>query len=311
MLKYQSSVQLNALIAQLQKKIAVEKIFLLGVTAADLPVNSIFHPYDHEDAPATGYFLLVLTRASEKRSGDTVQDILEQTRFAQHVHVMVYPEKLFRQWLDEGQSFAVKVAEQAPLLANAAQTIVRAPLYYTDSDWQNRRNQLIDLGYHRSKSFLAGARIFIRRKEYSLATFLLHQATEHACIAFILQFTGLKTSTHNLDKLLRYTMMISNEVIDHFPRKSRQDRELFRLLQKSYIHSRYKDDFIITADQSELLLRRISRMLECLLPSKDTGIVSEDEVMYCPDIFCIEQWIQQFSSNFNEWLPVETEAILL
>ena len=128
MLKYQSSSQLKALIAQLQKKIAVDRIFLLGVTAADLPVNSIFHPYDHEEAPATGYFLLVLTRASEKRSVDTVQDILEQTRFPQRVHTLVYPARLFLQWLEEGQSFAVKVVEQAPLLLNAALTVVRPPL---------------------------------------------------------------------------------------------------------------------------------------------------------------------------------------
>lgn len=300
MLKYQSSPQLNSLVVQLSKKIAVDKIFLLGVTTADLPVNSIFHPYDHEEAQASGYFLLVLTLPSEKRCSDTVQDILEQTRFAERIHTLVYPSHLFHHWLGEGQPFAVKVAEQAPLLFNLSSTPVRPPLYFTDSDWLHRRTALIKQGYHRSEMFLAGAKIFVGKEEYNLAAFLLHQATEHACITFILQFTGLKTCTHNLDKLLRYTTLISNQVSDHFPRKTRQDRELFRLLQKAYVHSRYKSDYMLSPEQAALLLQRISQLFECLTPGKEAGMVSEEQVPYCSDMLDIEQWAQQFCNRYYQ-----------
>ncbi|NML19733.1 HEPN domain-containing protein [Pseudoflavitalea sp. G-6-1-2] len=300
MLKYQSSGQLNGLVAQLRKKIAVDKIFLLGVTAADLPVNSIFHPYDHEEAQSNGYFLLVLTQPSEKRCGDTVQDILEQTRFTERIHTLVYPSRLFQQWLGEGQSFAVRVAEQAPLLFNLSSMPVRPPVYFSDSDWRHRSAQLVEQGYHRSKMFLTGAKIFEAKKEYSLAAFLMHQATEHACITFILQFTGLKTSTHNLDKLLRYTTLISNQVSDHFPRQTRQDRELFRLLQKAYVHSRYKSDYMLAPEQAAILLQRISEMFDCLAPEKKAGIVSEEQVPYSSYLFNIEQWAQRVYSSFHK-----------
>ncbi|MBO9635812.1 MAG: HEPN domain-containing protein [Chitinophagaceae bacterium] len=281
MLQYQPTASLQELVTSLHQAVAIDKIFLLGVSAEGYPVNSIFRPTDHGNEPGAGYFLLLLTRPGEHRSDDVIQDMLEQrNRFRIPVHLMVYPVKMFYQWLQSGQFFALKVAEQAPILYNSGVThLPEAGIAFRKVAYLKQQEQSM-LGFSRSAAFLRGARYFISKKEYSLAAFLLHQAAEHACLSFILQYTGLRTGTHNIDKLLRYSMLIDDILMKVFPRRFEEEVELFRLLQKAYIHSRYKEDYNITEDEIFLLAGKVTKLCRLCNPDQEESIsVVEEEAV--------------------------------
>ncbi|MGN6420332.1 MAG: HEPN domain-containing protein [Pseudobacter sp.] len=281
MFQYQPTRALEELVHGLHQSVAVDKIFLLGVMAEGRAVNSIFNPTDHRGMPAAAYFMLLLTRPGEKRTEDSIQDMLEQrSRYHLPVHLIVYPVGSFYQWLTEGQSFAVRVIEWAPLLYDARITQIPPPGFCFREDHLFRQKQQAFRGYKRSGEFLAGAELYALRHEFNLAAFLLHQAAEHACLSYMLQHTGLRTGTHNIDKLLRYSTMVSNQVSHFFPRNTEADIELFRLLQKAYIHARYKDDYTISSLQVNVLIRRMKKLLLRLCPeATEGGLQVEEETL--------------------------------
>src|SRR3546814_15470403 len=73
-------------------------------------------------------------------------------------------------------------------------------------------------------------------------------------------FAGLHTSTHNLNKLLRYTRLFSMEPSAVFPRNTPEEMHLFDLLFKGYSDARYRQNYQIDADELEILLRRVHRL---------------------------------------------------
>jgi len=73
---------------------------------------------------------------------------------------------------------------------------------------------------------------------------------------------GYKPTTHNLDKLRRYTNRFALELALIFPRDTTEEDDLFRLLASGYVDARYKEEFIITEEEVAVLIERVRRLLE-------------------------------------------------
>src|SRR3546814_323061 len=117
-----------------------------------------------------------------------------------------------------------------------------------------------DILYCDASKFLAGAEFYAGNGDLRHSVFMLHQATERVCSAMIRVFAGLHTSTHNLNKLLRYTRLFSMEPSAVFPRNTPEEMHLFDLLFKGYSDARYRQNYQIDADELEILLRRVHRL---------------------------------------------------
>src|ERR1044071_9839637 len=114
-----------------------------------------------------------------------------------------------------------------------------------------------DKWYTSGVDFLEGSLFYIQRKKYKIAAFMLHQAAERTYNAIILVFTGYKPRTHNLDKLKRYSKRFSVVLEGIFPCNSQEETHLFDLLKRGYIDARYKDDYVITEEELEILIDRV------------------------------------------------------
>jgi hypothetical protein len=57
---------------------------------------------------------------------------------------------------------------------------------------------------------------------------------------------------------------LSPEICTPFPSDTQEEIILFQLLQKAYIHARYKDNFTICRQQCEALISRVASVLEIL-----------------------------------------------
>ncbi len=118
--------------------------------------------------------------------------------------------------------------------------------------------------YTKAVAFLAGARSFLAQDEYALSAFMLHQSMESALKALLAPAMKHCFKTHSLHKLLGMVRYVSPETGKPFPRDTEEEIILFQLLQKAYIHARYKNNFTIDRAQCEALITRVASVLDML-----------------------------------------------
>lgn len=91
---------------------------------------------------------------------------------------------------------------------------------------------------------------------------MLHQSVEHGLNALLVPLLQFRLQTHNLHKLMRFVRRFSLEIFNLFPRDTINETNLFQLLQKAYIHARYKDSFQVSEQEVEALLERVKQLLQ-------------------------------------------------
>lgn len=100
---------------------------------------------------------------------------------------------------------------------------------------------------------------------------MLHQATEHTCIAVIKACIDYRASTHNLSKLLALTENFTPYPSWVFPQISEDEIALFKLLLCAYSDVRYCENFSMPMEKAKILRQRIKdlqRIAEALYYDK-------------------------------------------
>lgn len=214
--------------------------------------------------PGVGaYDLLVVTREGDRRSDYELQDILEnRCRDEVPVTILVHDIGYLNKRIAEGHYFFSTIRREAILLYDAGRTRLSEAGLPDFARVRAIAQQDFERWRRQARAFFRSAEFNLREKEWNIATFLLHQAAEHMYQAILLAFTGYKPTTHNLDKLRRYTNRFSIELALLFPRDNEEEDRLFRLLLAGYVDARYKEDFTITGMQAGILVTRVGRLLE-------------------------------------------------
>ncbi|MDJ0766539.1 MAG: HEPN domain-containing protein [Myxococcota bacterium] len=99
-----------------------------------------------------------------------------------------------------------------------------------------------------------------KRRSYKKAAFELHQATEHAYHAVQLVFTGYKVKAHDIENLGKTAASFENEFLKIFPRKTKEEDRLFKLLRTAYIEARYDEKYRITRKELDYLAGRVKKL---------------------------------------------------
>ncbi len=111
------------------------------------------------------------------------------------------------------------------------------------------------------QEFLAGGEIFRLRKQHAMAAFMLHQSAEHGLRTLMKITTGLKTNSHNLDRLVRYCSMAVHGLAEVFNKEQQRRPNLFMKLQAAYIDARYKD-YNITGEKLLQMEQQLRAFIE-------------------------------------------------
>ena len=228
-----------------------EKIFLCGGLVPTLP--PLLAAFD----------LLIITRDGERRSDYELQDIIEsRCREVAAVTALVHDIAYVNKKLEERQYFFSTVLREGTLLFDTRRT----PLAEAGvPDWEEVRimaEKDFDRWAGQARDFFDSAEFIRGKRSWNTAAFFLHQAAEQCYQAILLAFMGYKPTTHNLDKLRRYTNRFSVELALLFPLDNEEEEDLFRLLSAGYVSARYKEEFIITEREVGLLIERIRRLLD-------------------------------------------------
>jgi HEPN domain-containing protein len=237
-----------------------EKIILFGMygRAGDPGLIGFSLP-----ATLAAFDLLIVTREGERRSDYELQDIIEsRCREVAAVTALVHDIAYVNKRVQERQYFFSTVLREGSLLYDARRTPLAEAFMPNWGEVRNMAEKDFDRWARQAKDFFHSAEFIKGRSGWNTATFLLHQAAEQCYQAILLAFTGYKPTTHNLDKLRRYTNRFSVELALLFPLDNEEEEDLFRLLSSGYVSARYKEEFIITGKEVGILTERIRRLLD-------------------------------------------------
>ncbi len=244
------------IVKMIQEAVAVEKIYMLGSTLMQQRTESVFMTDAPSRRNAGHYWLMVLIDKDCGHSDSYVQDKIENT--CQHfipVTVIVLDTTQFNNWLKEGHRFACTVIKIAVLLHDNTNIPLVIPNITNVDD--KKAESYHTQGINKVNEFMAGADFYRIRKQNKMTAFMLHQAAEHALHAILKKATGFHVNTHNIDKLIRYCSMVNYKIDTIFPREGETNKRLLSLLQKSYIDTRYKEDFTIGTNDLLILTEKI------------------------------------------------------
>jgi uncharacterized protein len=236
-------------------------IFLLGTKTTGCESRSIFVPQPIQYSATTGYFFVVL-----KQPGDTTPNDLAQEKAERHksdctsITTFVFAMEQFADWLQHAQPFATRIGHEGLLCYNAGKSTLPAPTAYDPHAMQERI--LTDCRFYHGQAgaFMVAAELYLLRQQYPLALFNIHQAAEQCYMAVIQSYTGLRAGTHNMDKLYRYSAWFHASLAALFPRNSERERQLFAVLQRAYIETRYKKDYVVQPAEVTTLYERIEKL---------------------------------------------------
>jgi HEPN domain-containing protein len=252
--------QLEAAVKVIVHSIRPEKIILFGVQS--IPGDAAL--FAQMLPPALAPFdLLVVTGHQERRSDYELQDVLEnRCRDVAPVTTIIHDIDYVNRQIGARQYFFSMIGMEGILLYDAGTVALEEA---TPPDFEEVRSTAekdFERWAGQANAFFNSARFNLQQKEWKTAIFLLHQAAEQIYQAILLVFTGYKPTTHNLDKLRRYTNRFSIELVSLFPRDCQSEEYLFRLLLSGYVDARYKDHYMVAEEEVVELADRVGQLLD-------------------------------------------------
>lgn len=205
----------------------------------------------------THYDILIITRSGERCKDHEVFDKVNQlNNEAIRFIPVVHPLKAVQEAIQKDSRFFTTVCRKGVLVYGEAMPEVGfesvEACQRDQSHWKHH--------FGLAKQFLCGAEHYISNAQPSLSVFMLHQATEHACIAIIHACLGYRSATHSLSRLLALTENISPELSGLFPRHTESEKELFSLLAHAYSDVRYRQTFAISLEDAKTLFERVKEL---------------------------------------------------
>lgn len=126
---------------------------------------------------------------------------------------------------------------------------------------QNRKEDAYDVqGMNNANEFTAGAELYRLGNQNKMAAIMFHRAAEHTLNMFLKKATGLHVNTLNINKLVGYCTMMNYKIGAIFRKEGERNRKSIALLPKSYIDTRYREDFAVSSKELALLTDKIKEL---------------------------------------------------
>ncbi|HRQ51293.1 MAG TPA: HEPN domain-containing protein, partial [Agriterribacter sp.] len=250
----------HTVVDSIVKAAAPESIFLLGLKTQHIKAESIFNGSAGSPASIADTWLLVLLDSFGNKSRKEWQDKIEtHCSTVVPASTIVVEAFIFKEWLMHSDRFATHVLQQAECIYSIADMPYNEFINVDPADTGGTES-VLSTGMNKAREFLAGAELYLVRKQYNLSAFMLHQAAEQSLLALLLAVTGFYVNTHNVERLLRYGSFLADALTTLFQFHREEDKRLIRLLQKAYIDTRYGKDYSI--HYSDLLL--LTEKVRCI-----------------------------------------------
>jgi len=162
--------------------------------------------------------------------------------------------------LKKGQYFFSDIRKEGILLYDSGEFQLEETKELPLKDRKQIAKKNYEQWFKRGTEFLIECKYPLKRGNYPLSTFLLHQATESFYNAILLVFSGYKPKLHDILELAKRTRNYHYDLFKIFPYSTPEQVECFKLLRKAYIEARYDENYKISKEQLLYLISRVKKL---------------------------------------------------
>lgn len=245
------------------------KIVLFGSHTSDKWVED-----EYEEKGATYSYisdydiLVILSEGDKEREHEIASKIENKTlKYKNDVSPIVHSIAYVNQGLESGQYFFRDIVKEGIVLFDDHKFQFAACKPLT-------KEQQKDLALRHFNKWIKSGSRFLKitknsfndalKKEEPLneVIFNLNQATEKFYGGLLLVYTGYKPKTHKLKVYRKYSKHISVKLnhLFKYPNGNVEEYRLFDILNKSYLDSRYQDDYFISKEDLENLIIKVEKL---------------------------------------------------
>jgi HEPN domain-containing protein len=224
-------------------------------------VQMIVHLGTHP-VPFT-FFLLILIDDQEKTPEHEVSNKIEDhCQYLGKVHAIVHKANSAKEGLNMGRRFWATAMEKGIVVYQTPDLILPTLEPITKEVVLERAKFNWGRWGGQGKAFLKGAEFYRAEGNFRLAAFMLHQAVESTLKAIIQAIIGYRVQIHNLSRLLRLSLLFTDELKNVFELDTTDGAQIFAFLQNAYSQSRYNSTFDPDAGSTEILAGRVGRFCD-------------------------------------------------
>lgn len=249
-------------VATITKIVQADTIFVLGKKVNT--AQNIFTTECAASARTSAFWLLILITGDDKRLKMYQDEIVQKCSLGTAVSCVVMQTSTFVRWLNEKDPFALTVLLNAPFIYNTNPELEEWKMEAVVAIIPDTDKKAFQKCFNLCNEYLAGAELFTVRKQYRLALFMYHLATELLLTALIKSQTGLELHIHNINYLTQYLCFLTPGIAEDFWGVSQKEQEAFHLLQKSYCSARYDADFSVNYTHLEIVQKKIIMVMAAL-----------------------------------------------
>lgn len=216
---------------------------LVALILKELPSVRMITYLGSYQAPFTFYLLILVDDAEKMPEHSIVNKIEDNCRQLVAVYALVHKVQSAAKGLKKGGRFWTAALEKGICLYKADSLVLPEPLEIDGEEIHLSMIEHWERWGKMGRDFFGGARYYIEKENYKLGIFMLHQAAECTLIGLIKVIFGYRQSVHSLTKLLKLTLLFTDELMDIFEFHDKHWAQVFSLLANAYGDARYKEDF--------------------------------------------------------------------
>jgi uncharacterized protein len=260
--------QLNQ-VAQLVQKIAStihpEKILCYGYRTSIYQDWSCFkEDTGHTETIKVTFDLLVITNSDNKLADHEILQKVDQLADTLDCEVTAVSQSLesVNELIAKNSRFLTTIYNKAVLVYDAGNNpLIVHPAAPSFEETMRKMETTWNKCFSVAERFYKTACFCMDNGWNEKALFDLHQATQHTCMALLRVYTGYRSTTHNLSRLLALIDNFSFVPSTIFPCITEEETALFNTLNRAYSDARYKEDYSIPTEIAQLLKKRVHQLL--------------------------------------------------
>lgn len=163
----------------------------------------------------------------------------------------------FKKSVNRGKYFFVDIVNEGIMLYSSGRVPFPEVKKLSNDERKHYAQKDFDNWFESANEFYRHFGYAMNDKSYKMAAFNLHQAAERFYTATELTFTGYRPKLHDLEKLDRRAQALDSEFKNVFPKNTQKEKDLFDLLKRAYVESRYSMSYEIKQEELEYLAERV------------------------------------------------------
>jgi HEPN domain-containing protein len=208
--------------------------------------------------------ILVIVRSHQLVASSTlwhrVESRIQRSPNRTWTNLIVESIETVNKALAHGHYFFSDLKKEGVLLYNTGEFQLARPRKLNPKERHGLAKAHFKQWFTSATEFYGAFEYGLRKRQYKLAAFQLHQATERFYAAILLVFTNYRPKLHDLETLTHMVTGCDPAFLTVFPRATDEQRECFDLLKRAYIEARYSSAYQITKAQLEYLGERVQEL---------------------------------------------------